>query len=60
MDNPRNQRLEIKDNNKNISSIVYNYLNLPATIAINSKGTISYVYDAAGNKLQKTTTDNIS
>lgn len=41
------------DNNKAISSIAYNYLNLPGTIAVTGKGTISYIYDAAGNKLKK-------
>ncbi len=40
----------IKDNNKNISSITYNYLNLPSVITVTSKGTITYTYDAAGNK----------
>ena len=37
----------IEDNNKNVSSIVYNHLNLPATIAISGKGTINYTYDAS-------------
>ena len=46
------------DNNKKISSISYNHLNLPSAIYITGKGTISYLYDAAGNKLQKTTIDN--
>jgi RHS repeat-associated protein len=46
------------DNNKSISSISYNYLNLPSGITVTSKGTISYIYDAAGNKLNKVTTDN--
>jgi len=41
------------DNNKAISSITYNHLNLPDVIAIPGKGTISYVYDAGGNKLKK-------
>ncbi|OQP46215.1 hypothetical protein A4R26_32115 [Niastella populi] len=54
----------VKDLNKGIaamngaSGIEYNYLNLPAKIAVQNKGTIEYVYDAAGNKLQKITTDN--
>ncbi len=43
----------IGDKNKNISSISYNYLNLPQTISVSGKGTITYTYDAAGNKLQK-------
>jgi RHS repeat-associated protein len=46
------------DNNKAISSITYNYLNLPSVIAVTGKGTITYTYDAAGNKLQKVTSDN--
>ena len=46
------------DNNKKISSITYNYLNLPAVITVAGKGTITYTYDAAGNKLQKKTVDN--
>lgn len=38
--------------------IVYNHLNLPWQIAVqdaagNSKGTITYIYDATGNKLEK-------
>ena len=46
------------DANKKISSITYNDLNLPETITITGKGTIRFVYDAAGNKLQKIVTDN--
>jgi RHS repeat-associated protein len=46
------------DNNKKISSIVYNHLNLPQVITVTGKGTITYTYDAAGNKLQKKTVDN--
>jgi RHS repeat-associated protein len=48
----------ITDVNKKISSIVYNYLNLPSLITITGKGTISYTYDASGNKIKKVTTDN--
>ena len=40
------------DKNKSITSITYNYLNLPLTITTN-KGTITYTYDAAGRKLKK-------
>jgi len=43
-----------KDENKNISSISYNILNLPEQIDVTGKGTIRYQYDAAGNKLSKT------
>lgn len=46
------------DNNKAISSIVYNHLNLPSVITVTGKGTITYTYDAGGNKLKKTTVDN--
>lgn len=45
------------DNNKKISSITYNYLNLPSVITVTGKGTITYTYDAAGNKLKKQTID---
>jgi len=48
----------ISDQNKSITGIVYNYLNLPQQITVNGKGTISYTYDAAGVKLKKTTVDN--
>jgi RHS repeat-associated protein len=43
----------VADNNKKISSIAYNYLNLPQTITVTNKGSIEYVYDAGGNKLKK-------
>jgi RHS repeat-associated protein len=41
------------DANKNISNIAYNILNLPQQITVTGKGSISYTYDATGNKLQK-------
>lgn len=47
----------ITDNNKAISSIEYNHLNLPSVISIAGKGTIAYTYDAAGNKIKKQTAD---
>ena len=46
------------DNNKAITGITYNYLNLPQAITITAKGTITYTYDADGAKLYKTTIDN--
>ncbi len=46
----------IADKNKGISAITYNYLNLPQTINVTNKGTITYTYDATGNKLQKIVT----
>lgn len=53
----------LTDKNKRISSITYNYLNLPQTITVlkedgSVKGTITYVYDAAGTRLQKTVSPN--
>jgi len=48
----------ILDNNKKISGITYNYLNLPSVITVTGKGTITYTYDASGNKLQKLTQEN--
>ncbi|MET3878878.1 DUF6443 domain-containing protein [Chitinophaga sp. OAE865] len=47
-----------KDNNKNITAITYNHLNLPESITITGKGVIKYQYDASGSKLRKIVTDN--
>ncbi len=46
------------DNNKKISSIAYNHLNLPGAITVTGKGNITYTYDAGGNKIKKVTTEN--
>ncbi|SEV91097.1 RHS repeat-associated core domain-containing protein [Chitinophaga sp. YR573] len=47
-----------QDLNKGVSLIAYNYLNLPQSIKITGKGMVTYTYDAAGNKLRKTTVDS--
>jgi hypothetical protein len=58
----------LKDLNKDIGTqttngIVYNHLNLPYQVTVRSatgtKGTITYIYDAAGTKLKKTTIDSV-
>jgi RHS repeat-associated protein len=46
------------DKNKNITKIEYNYLNLPKKITFGTTGTIEYIYNAAGQKLEKIVTDN--
>ncbi|WP_037361228.1 DUF6443 domain-containing protein [Asinibacterium sp. OR53] len=51
-----------KDLNKDIGSgssngISYNHLNLPYQVGVTGKGTITYIYDATGNKLQKRTNE---
>ncbi|WP_343669073.1 DUF6443 domain-containing protein [Chitinophaga sp.] len=48
------------DENRNISSITYNHLNLPDVITVREKGSITYQYDALGNKIRKTVVDNSS
>ncbi len=48
----------VSDNNRSISGIsYYNFYNLPQTITA-IKGTIQFIYDAAGNKLSKIVTEN--
>ncbi|WP_373550644.1 RHS repeat domain-containing protein [Haliscomenobacter sp.] len=44
-----------KNLHKNSSSITYNHLNLPKLITFSTGNTIEFLYDAAGNKLRKTT-----
>ena len=48
------------DNNKAIDQIGYNYLNLPQQVHMNTKGNISYSYDAGGKKVKKVTMDSTS
>ena len=50
----------IQDNNKAITAITYNYLNLPQLVHFSTKGNITYTYDASGTKLAKLTTDSAS
>ncbi|MBY0537300.1 MAG: hypothetical protein K2P88_15720, partial [Chitinophagaceae bacterium] len=47
----------VVDNNKAISNISYNQLNLPEIITVTGKGSITYTYDWSGNKLKKVTVD---
>nr|WP_291149109.1 RHS repeat-associated core domain-containing protein [Flavobacterium sp. UBA7680] len=46
----------ISDNNKNITAITYNHLNLPTKITFAATGNIVYIYNAAGQKVQKIVT----
>lgn len=48
----------IKDENKNITKIDYNQLNLPKKITFGTTGSIEYIYNSAGEKLEKIVTDN--
>ena len=43
----------IADKNKNITAIQYNQLNLPNKITFGTNGTIEYIYNATGQKLEK-------
>ena len=50
-----------QDLNKGITAIKYNMLDLPQELTFdNNRGTVKYVYDAAGNKLQKNISGNIN
>ncbi|WP_238567926.1 DUF6443 domain-containing protein [Flavobacterium sp. ASV13] len=44
------------DNNKNITAIAYNHLNLPKKITFGTTGSIEYIYNAEGQKLEKIVT----
>ncbi|NER13111.1 hypothetical protein GWK08_06650 [Leptobacterium flavescens] len=52
----------IKDNNKGITSIDYNHLNLPTEVVFDNDQNkkINYIYDAAGIKIKKIVTDGSS
>ncbi|MTD67779.1 DUF6443 domain-containing protein [Flavobacterium sp. LC2016-13] len=43
----------LSDKNKNITEILYNQLNLPKKITFGTGNTIEYIYNAAGQKLEK-------
>lgn len=47
---------QLRDQNKGISSISYNILNLPQTVTKSNGNTVVYIYDAAGHKLRKLST----
>lgn len=47
-----------KDQNKNITEITYNHLNLPKKITFATGNTIDYIYNATGEKLEKNITEN--
>ncbi|WP_337968401.1 DUF6443 domain-containing protein [uncultured Flavobacterium sp.] len=47
----------IKDQNKNITEITYNHLNLPKKITFGTTGNIEYIYNALGQKLEKIVTE---
>ena len=46
------------DPNKGITGITYNHLNLPTLITFTNNRTITFLYDASGNKLRKTVNNN--
>ncbi|WP_264550625.1 RHS repeat-associated core domain-containing protein [Flavobacterium sp. N2038] len=45
------------DKNKNITAITYNHLNLPKKISFGTGNSIEYIYNAAGQKLEKIVTE---
>lgn len=52
----------IADQNKDIHGIIYNHLNLPVQITFSgtTNGTISYLYNALGQKVKKTVNNGVS
>lgn len=49
-----------RDDNKGITSITYNHLNLPVEILFGVNGKITYLYNSAGQKITKHVEDFIS
>jgi RHS repeat-associated protein len=49
-----------RDDNKGITNIKYNHLNLPVRITFGSIGTIEYIYNSDGVKLEKIVTQGTS
>ncbi|PIF33120.1 RHS repeat-associated protein [Flavobacterium sp. 9] len=47
----------IKDDNKGITKIEYNHLNLPKKITFGTIGNIEYIYNSTGQKVQKIVTE---
>ncbi|WP_346425742.1 DUF6443 domain-containing protein [Flavobacterium sp. KMS] len=47
----------ITDENKNITEIHYNHLNLPTQITFGAGNSITYIYNAAGQKIEKIITE---
>lgn len=48
-----------KDQNKSITEITYNHLNLPKKITFGTTGNIEYIYNASGQKLEKIVTEKV-
>ncbi|MEO8234766.1 MAG: DUF6443 domain-containing protein [Flavobacterium sp.] len=46
----------ILDQNKGITAIIYNHINLPTKITFGATGNIVYIYNALGSKVQKVVT----
>lgn len=47
-----------KDQNKKVTEITYNHLNLPKKITFGTGNTIEYIYNATGQKLEKNIIEN--
>jgi len=50
----------IKDNNKSIDNMTYNYMNLPQLVHMKGEGNVTYTYDAAGTRLAKVIADSVA